>query len=105
MVKFNGLISAVNELIEESNDSTKIIPGHGEICGINDLIKYKELLVIIEERIRNGIRDNLTLEEIREVDPYRDLDIVTGKFFDLERAYLDVQEYLESGNSIHSWIE
>jgi len=90
------MISAVSRLIEFSNDSTKIIPGHGEISTRKDLMNYKELLITIEERIRSEIQNGLTLEEIKKQNPYRGLDIVTSQYFDLEQAYFNVKEYLDS---------
>ncbi len=97
-----GMISALGKLIECSNDSTKIIPGHGEISTRNDLINYKELLSNVEERIRAGILNGLTLEEFIALDPFKGLDVGYNRYFNLEDAYLNVKEYLESSNSKHS---
>ena len=97
-----GMISSLSKLIEVSNDSTKIIPGHGEISTRTDLVNYQNLLITLEERIRNGIMDGLSLEEIKELNPYRDLDIVTSQYFNLEQAYVNIKECMKSMNSPHS---
>lgn len=93
-----GVISALGKIIECSNDSTKIIPGHGEISTRNDLIDYKTLLVTLEERIRDGILKGMTTEEIKELNPYSGLDVGFSKYFNLDDAILNVREYLEFGN-------
>ncbi len=49
-----------------TNDSTKIIPGHGPISYKNDLIAYRNMLVTIVTRIKNGIESNLSIEGIKK---------------------------------------
>lgn len=90
-----GLIAALSRFIECSDDSTKVIPGHGQISTRDDLIEYRKVIATIEERIRNGIQDGLSMEEIIENDPYKDLEVGFSKYFDLEYAYFNVKESLE----------
>lgn len=96
-----GMIDAINKLIEHSNDSTRIIPGHGPISYRKDLCNYKDMLVIVEERIRNGIQNNLSIEEIEAKEPLKGFDFLTDYFFNLEQIYMMVKRNLESQNKLN----
>jgi len=58
-----GMIEAMDMLINYTNDSTKIIPGHGQISYKKDLIAYRNMLVTVATRIKDGIENNLTIEQ------------------------------------------
>jgi glyoxylase-like metal-dependent hydrolase (beta-lactamase superfamily II) len=75
-----GIIKAVDDLIARTNDSSKIIPGHGPISSRNDLILYRDNLQIIVDRIKDGIAKNLTLEQIEKNNPVKDINWWNGLF-------------------------
>lgn len=82
-----GMIEAINMLINYTNDSTKIIPGHGPISYKKDLILYRNMLVTVVTRIKDGIENNLTIEQIKEQKPLKNLDIAWDGFFNMEKIY------------------
>jgi len=75
-----GIIKAVNNLITRTNDSSKIIPGHGPISSRNDLITYRNNLQLIVNRINDGIAKNLTVEQIEQENPVKDIKWWNGLF-------------------------
>ncbi len=82
-----GMIEAINMLINYTNDSTKIIPGHGQISYRKDLISYRDMLVAVVSRIKDGIENNLSIEEIKKQNPLKNLDIASDGSFNLEMIY------------------
>lgn len=75
-----GIIKAVNDLIDRTNDSSKIIPGHGPISSRKDLITYRNNLQLIVDRIKDGITNNLTVEQIEQKNPVKDIKWYNGLF-------------------------
>lgn len=82
-----GMIEAIDRLIDYSNDSTKIIPGHGPISSKNDLVVYRNMLVTIVMRIKNGIENGLSIGEIKKQNPLKNLDLAWDGYFNLEKVY------------------
>ena len=82
-----GMIEAINMLINYTNDSTKIIPGHGQISYKKDLISYRDMLVTVVSRIKNGIENNLSIEEIKKQNPLKNLNLAWDGYFNLEKIY------------------
>ena len=88
-----GIIKAVNGLIERSNDSTIIIPGHGPISHKKDLIVYRNNLQLIVDRFKEGILNNLTVEQIEEKKPTKGINwwigyFVTSRVYNMVKAGL-----------------
>jgi len=75
-----GIIESINSLIEKSNDSTLIIPGHGPISNKKDLIKYRDNLQLIVDRIKEGIANNLTVAQIEQKNPTKGINWYNGLF-------------------------
>ena len=82
-----GMIEAIDMLINYTNDSTKIIPGHGPISYKKDLISYRNMLVTVVTRIKDGIENNLTIEQIKEQKPLKNLDLAWDGYFNMEKIY------------------
>jgi hypothetical protein len=50
-----------------------IIPGHGPVGHRADLVRYRDMLVMIRDRVRAEIRRHRTLDQIKALrlaDPY-----------------------------------
>ena len=55
-----------------------LIPGHGRLCDMSDLVFYQEMVTIIRDRIEDMIKKGLTLEQVRAAKPTMDYDPVYG---------------------------
>lgn len=62
---FLGTIAAHDLLIEVSDENTKIVPGHGVVSDIDDVIAVRDMLVVIRDRVAAAIREGMSLEEIQ----------------------------------------
>ena len=81
---FNGLIDALNQIIEilepKANEEggTYVIPGHGHICDRHDVVEYRDMLTIIRGRIQYFIKQGMTLEQVKMERPTLDYDGLYG---------------------------
>lgn len=71
----NGEIEALNRIIdiivpEKSEEGgTLVVPGRGRICDEYDVVAYRDMITIIRDRIKDMIREGLTLEQIQDAHP------------------------------------
>jgi len=75
-----GVIAGLNRIIElaipadEQEGGTLIIPGHGRLCDVADVVYYQEMVTIIRDRIQDMISKGMSLEQIKAAKPTRDYD-------------------------------
>ena len=48
-----------------------IIPGHGRVCDQLDVVEYRDMVTIIRDRIRDLMKQGLTLEQVKAASPAR----------------------------------
>ncbi len=81
----DGEIEALNKLTDlcvtefMSQGGTMIIPGHGWISDAGDLGYYRDMLMIVRDRIQNLIDKGMTLEEVKAAKPAMDYDPEYGR--------------------------
>jgi cyclase len=75
-----GEIAALQKLVDTAipsvpivsrEEGTLIIPGHGRICDQLDVVDYRDMVTIIRDRIRDLMKQGLTLEQIKAASPAR----------------------------------
>ncbi len=71
---FLGTIKAYDLLIEISNADTKIIPGHGVISSVADVRAFRDMLLVIRDRVSRAISDGKTLEQIQAAGLTKEYD-------------------------------
>jgi glyoxylase-like metal-dependent hydrolase (beta-lactamase superfamily II) len=75
-----GEIAALNHILEltvpgkTQEGGTYVIPGHGRICDEADVVEYRDMIVIVRDRIRDMAKKGMTLEQIKAAKPTRDYD-------------------------------
>jgi glyoxylase-like metal-dependent hydrolase (beta-lactamase superfamily II) len=75
-----GEIDALNALVDiaipERNQmgGTRVIPGHGRICNQTDVVDYRDMVTIIRDRIRDMVRKDMTLEQVKAAHPTLEYD-------------------------------
>jgi len=76
----HGEIAALQKLVDTAipsvpivsrEEGTLIIPGHGRICDQLDVVEYRDMVTIIRDRIRDLMKQGLTLEQIKRASPAR----------------------------------
>ncbi len=75
-----GVIAGLNRIVDmaipadEQEGGTLIIPGHGRLCDVADVVYYQEMVIIIRDRIQDMIRKGMSLEQVLAAKPTRDYD-------------------------------
>jgi len=76
----SGEIGALNHILEltvpghTQDGGTYVIPGHGRICDEADVVEYRDMVVIIRDRVAAMIKKGMTLEQVKAAKPTRDYD-------------------------------
>jgi len=76
-----GLIAAVNRVLDLVDAGTKIIPGHGPLAEPESLRAYRDMLATVRDRIRGMVRDGMSLALVLAAKPTLQFDAVWGKGF------------------------
>lgn len=77
---YQGIVDSLNRIIDlcipvyGQDGGTLVIPGHGRLSDVGDVINYREMLTIIGDRIRDMISRGMTLKEVKAARPSRDYD-------------------------------
>ena len=77
----DGVIAGIERALELANDSTQIIPGHGNLSNKKDLTTYRDMLQTIRTRIQNLIKEGKSFEEILSSKPTAEFDTKWGTGF------------------------
>ena len=80
-----GVIAGLNRVIEIAipadvqEDGTLVIPGHGRLCDVADVVFYQEMVTIIRDRIQDMVNKGMTLEQVKAAKPTEDWDPRFGR--------------------------
>ena len=80
----SGVISGLNRIVDlcipvyGQEGGTMVIPGHGRLSDIGDVINYREMATIVRDRIQDMVKKGMTLEQVKAARPTRDYDPVYG---------------------------
>jgi cyclase len=75
-----GEIAALNKILEiavprhEEEGGTYVIPGKGRVCDEFDVLEYRDMVVIVRDRVRSAIQKGMTLAQVKEGRLTRDYD-------------------------------
>jgi cyclase len=75
-----GEIAALNHVLQlavpakTQEGGTYIVPGHGRICDDADVVEFRDMVVIVRDRVRDLIRKGMTLDQVKASRPTRDYD-------------------------------
>jgi glyoxylase-like metal-dependent hydrolase (beta-lactamase superfamily II) len=73
LAALNGIIDlAVSDTLAEGG--TLIVPGHGRICDEADVVRYRDMLTIIRDRVKALLDRGRTLEQVKAARPSLDYD-------------------------------
>jgi cyclase len=80
----DDFIVALNDLISlavpvaNSGGGTLIVPGHGRVADHAEVAAYRDMMVIVRDRIKDMIDRGMSLEQIQEAGPTRGYDAQFG---------------------------
>ena len=76
----NGIINGLNHIIDlavpeyRSQGGTWIIPGRGRLADTGDIASYRNMMVMIRDRVQDMIKKGMTLEQVKAARPTMDFD-------------------------------
>ena len=80
--RISGMIEGLNRIAAAASPTgqrrTYIVTGHGRLCDREDVVKYRDMTVVLRDRIQALIRKGLTLEQVKTARPTRDYDPLYG---------------------------
>jgi glyoxylase-like metal-dependent hydrolase (beta-lactamase superfamily II) len=69
-----GMIRAADTYLKASNDTTKVVVGHGPLASKADIAEFREMLVTSHDRIKKLFDEGKTEQEVLALKPLADLD-------------------------------
>jgi cyclase len=75
-----GEIAALNHILDlavpedKQEGGTLIIPGHGRICEEAEVVEYRDMIVIVRDRIQDMMKKGRNLAQIKDSKPTLDYD-------------------------------
>jgi hypothetical protein len=75
-----GEIAALGHLLQlvvpahTEEGGTYVVPGHGRISDEADIVEFRDMVVIVRDRVQDMINRKMTLEQIKAARPSRDYD-------------------------------
>jgi cyclase len=79
-----GFIGSLNKMLDIAvpkylqEDGTYVIPGHGRVGDEADILEYRDMVVIIRDRIQDMIKRGMTLDQVKAAQPTLDYDTRYG---------------------------
>jgi cyclase len=79
-----GVVDGLNRLVDMiipvygQEGGTLVIPGHGRLSDLGDVINCREMTIIIRDRVQDMIKKGMTLEQVKGARPTRDYDPLYG---------------------------
>ena len=75
-----GIIDGLNQILDlavaeyRSQGGTWIIPGHGRLSDTADVASYRNMMVMIRDRVADSIKSGMTLQQVKAARPTMDFD-------------------------------
>ena len=93
-----GIIDALNLVLflavpaKHQAGGTLIVPGHGRICDEADVVEFRDMVVIVTERIQAMIDDGMSLREVQRARPTLDYDTEYVN----ENSFIQTEDFVEA---------
>ena len=81
---YAGIVSALERLVDiiipvyGQDGGTLVIPGHGRLSNLGDVLNYREMVIVVRDRMQGMIDAGMTLEQVKAAKPTQDYDPVYG---------------------------
>ena len=79
-----GEINALNDILNrtvfqhEGQGGTMIVPGHGYLSDEHEVVEYRDMMVIVRDRVRAMIKNGATLDQVKAARVTADYDTRYG---------------------------
>ena len=81
---YAGLVKALDRLVDiiipvyGQDGGTLVVPGHGRLSNLGDVLNFREMVIVVRDRIQAMIDAGMTLEQVKAAKPTFDYDPVYG---------------------------
>jgi glyoxylase-like metal-dependent hydrolase (beta-lactamase superfamily II) len=81
---YQGIIKALDRLVDliipvyGQDGGTLVIPGHGRLANLGDVLNFREMVLVVHDRLKSMIDSGMTLEQVKAAKPTFDYDPVYG---------------------------
>ena len=81
---YQGYVAAIEKLVDiiipvyGQDGGTLVVPGHGRISNLGDVLNYREMVIVVGDRIKSMIDAGMTLEQVKAAKPTFSYDPVYG---------------------------
>lgn len=79
--RINGLILALDDILARTNAQTRVIPGHGPLSTRADVQAYRDMLVVVRDRVARALRAGRSQQQVLDARPSREFDQRFGGSF------------------------
>jgi glyoxylase-like metal-dependent hydrolase (beta-lactamase superfamily II) len=69
-----GMVRALREVAEHTNETTLFIPGHGPLATRAELMGYLEMLEVVLDRVQEMVEKSMSREEVIAAKPTAEFD-------------------------------
>ena len=93
-----GEIDALNHVLEltvpahTQEGGTYVIPGHGRLCDEADVVEFRDMVVIVRDRVQDLIGKGQTLQQVKASRPTLDYD---GRFIEKD-SFVTADAFVEA---------
>lgn len=71
----DGILAAVNDVVNQIDGNTKVIPVHGKVSDRSGLIAYGKLVQNAKDVMLKAMQNNASLEQVLKADPLAELNL------------------------------
>ena len=77
-----GIVAGLNKIVDlcipvyGQEGGTMVIPGHGRLSDVGDVINAREMVTIVRDRVQDMVKKNMTLDQVKAAKPTKDYDTV-----------------------------
>jgi len=82
--RVDGFITSLNKMLDIAvpkylqEGGTYVIPGHGRVGDEADILEYRDMIVIIRDRIQDMVKRGMTIDQVKAAQPTLDYDTRYG---------------------------
>jgi glyoxylase-like metal-dependent hydrolase (beta-lactamase superfamily II) len=86
----SGMIAGATKLMAVGDNNTKVVPGHGPLGTKADLMKYRDMLTTVRDRLQKLKSAGKSMQDAVAAKPLDDLDAVWGKGLFNSSAFIQI---------------
>jgi len=75
----DGMILSVDQILAQTDERTKVVPGHGPVATRADVQAYRDMLAQVRQRIQKLTAAGKTMDEVVALAPTKDFDAKWGR--------------------------